>query len=433
MKGDMVVSKEEDRRRLVVEQVVTGKMTLKKASRLLGVSYRQAKRMKRRYKREGLQGLLHHNRGRRAPNEIVPAVRRRVVDLHEEKYGGLNDTHFTEFLKREEGIAVSREWVRQVLREAGKKPKRARRSPRHRSRRPRKEQEGIMVQWDGSPHHWFGPELPPCCLMGAVDDAGGKLVGALFVEAESSVGYLRLLDMISRRHGIPLSVYHDRHSSLVRTDDYWSLEEQLNGCQYPTHVGRVLEELGIQPLPAYSAQAKGRIERLFGVLQDRMIAEMRLDGITDIVAANRWLKAVYIPRYNRQFAKNPLQRGSAFRKIAAKDIHNTICFAYEATVANDNCVRLGGIIIDIPKGKRGKSYARRRVLVKQHLDGSWSVWCNDQKIAVHEATDLREPVRSWKRRETGKASRVKEALQVYIASKPPSPRRGHFAFAVRGT
>jgi hypothetical protein len=266
-----------------------------------------------------------------------------------------------------------------------------------------------------------------------VDDATGILVAALFIPAESSEGYLRLLAMMLHRHGIPLSIYHDRHSTLVRTDDFWTLEEQLQGYQYPTHVGRVLEELGIQSIPAFSPQAKGRIERGFGVLQDRMIAEMRLQGITEMKTANDWLEKNYLNQFNQQFAKKAQKSGSAFVRISKKQIYQTVCFAYEAVVGNDNCVRLGGLIIDIPPGKNGRSYAKKKVLVRQHLDGAWSVWFNDRKIADHEATDFRQPVRSWKRKNRQAKNKAKEAIQVYIASKPAPPKRGHFHFAVKGT
>jgi len=433
VEGEIVLSRKEVQRVRVLEQVVSGRVTLIDAVRLLGVSYRQAKRLKRRYVAEGVAGLAHRGRGRPPENSIDRSRREEVIRLYEEKYKDLNDTHFTEKLEEDEGISLSRETVRSILRMAGKKPKRKRRAKRHYGRRDRKELFGMMIQWDGSPHRWFGPERAPCCLMAAVDDAQGRLLGALFVPAESSEGYLKLLDMILRRHGVPLSIYHDRHSSLVRTDDYWSLEEQLQGFQYPTHVGRVLVELGITSIPAYSPQAKGRIERLFGVLQDRMIPEMRLAGITNMEDANKWLVELYIDRHNARFARPAPEKGSAFRKISKKEIHRTIAFAYEAVVGNDNCARLGGITIDIPPGKNGKGCAKQKVLVRQHLDGTWSVWKGEEKIARHDATEFKKPFRSWKQKDRTAASKTKEALQVYIASKPALPERGHFPLAVRGT
>jgi hypothetical protein len=144
----------------------------------------------------------------------------------------------------------------------------------------------MLVQWDGSPHHWFGEDQPPCCLLSAVDDADSKLLTALFVPEENAEGYMRLLQKLLIRHGVPMAVYHDRHSVFVRLDDSWSIDEQLQGAQYPTHVGRVLQELGICSVQAYSPQAKGRIERSFGTLQDRLLAELHLEGITDMQTAN---------------------------------------------------------------------------------------------------------------------------------------------------
>ena len=275
-----------------------------------------------------------------------------------------------------------------------------------------------MMQWDGSPHHWFGPDRPACCLMCAMDDAESKVLGMLFVEAESSLAYLRLLEMIVRRHGVPLSVYQDRHGALVRTDDYWTIEEQLQGQQYPTHVGRVLQELGIEAISALSPQAKGRIERSFGILQDRLIAELAYEDITDMETANRWLEDHFIADYNRRFGVQAAEPGNAFTKISAQERYQKIAFAYEATVANDNCIRLGGVMIDVPATRQRLSYAKAKVLVKQHLDGRWTVHYKDQIIARHQATPLNEPVRSWKKRQTGGLKRGRSMTQVYISSKP---------------
>ena len=319
-------------------------------------------------------------------------------------------------LQEEEGISISRERVRWILRQAGKPPKRRRRPPKHRSRRPRKLKPGIMMQWDGSPHRWFGQDRRPCCLMSAIDDADSRLLGALFVPAESSVGYLRLLDMVLMSHGKPLSVYQDRHTILTRADNCWSLEGQILGEQFPTHVGRVLRELGIEPISANSPQAKGRVERAFGIMQDRLIAELELRRITDIDDANRWLEEVFIDRYNKRFAKKPRMKGSAFTRVSKRDRYLNIAFAYLATVANDNCVRLGGLIIDIPPGKAHRGYAKAEVLVKQHLDGAWTIWLKDRKIATHPATQLKEPVRAWKRHSRGDPRGARQNDEIGLES-----------------
>lgn len=418
MKGLISLNGKEAHRARVMEQVAAGTVTLKEAARFMNVSYRQAKRIHGRWRQKGLAGLGHGNRGREAGHALAPELAAIILALHDEVYRDFNDTHFTEALQQREGITVSREKVRQILRAAGHGPKRTRRPQRGRRRRPRKTQAGVMMQWDGSPHHWFGREHPPCCLMCAVDDAESKVLGMLLVEAESSLSYLRLLDMVVRRHGVPLSVYQDRHGALVRTDGYWTIEEQLQGQQYPTHVGRVLQDLGIEAISALSPQAKGRIERSFGILQDRLIAELAYEGITDLETANRWLENHFIADYNRRFGVQAAEPGNAFTRISAQERYAKIAFAYEATVGNDNCIRLGGLMIDVPATRKRPSYAKAKVLVKQHLDGRWTVHYRDQVIARHEATVLAEPVRSWKRRTAGDRQRTRSMTQVYISSKP---------------
>lgn len=427
MEGHIVISRKEIHRAHVLKQVLEGHLALNDAAPLLGVSYRQAKRLKKAFVEADLAGLAHGNRGRTPPNALSKSLKAAVLELRDQKYFDFNDCHFTEKLSEKEGITLSRETVRQWLRESGIKPKRKRRPPRHRSRRPRKEQLGRMLQWDGSPHRWFGPDRPACCLMAAVDDATGILVAALFVPTESSISYLSLLQMILEDYGLPMSLYHDRHSSLVRNDTYWSLEEQLQGVQYPTHVGRVLAELGIESIPAYSAQAKGRVENRFKVLQDRLIAEMRLDDITTIEQANAWLKNGFVQRYNKRFAVAPSEPKSAFAPISKAQIKHLVSFAYEAIVGRDNTVRLGGLMIDTPPGPKRCSYAGKKVLVRQHLDGAWSVWWQKQKLATHEPTQLKEPVRSWKKRSVPSAAKAKEMVQVYINSKPAPPPKGSFS------
>jgi transposase len=285
MQERITLSQHEAQRMQVLEQVERGTLTLKAAAPIMKVCYRQAKRILVRYREEGLKGLTHRRRGRPASNTLGPEVRRQVLALHEDKYQKFNDCHFVEMLVKREGLRIGRETVRRWLREAGLRPKRQRRAPKHRSRRPRRPQMGLMMQWDGSPHRWFGPSRPPCSLLHSTDDATGTVLGALLRPQEDAVGYLRLLDMVARRHGLPASVYQDRHSALFRNDDHWSHEEELAGVRFPTHVGRVLQELAIEAIPAYSAQAKGRIERQGGTLQDRLIAEMALEGITDIEQA----------------------------------------------------------------------------------------------------------------------------------------------------
>lgn len=395
-----------------------GKITLGEAGKKIGVSYRQAKRIKRALRVKGIKGILHGNTGRTPWNRTADWIRQKVLEFSKELYRDFNDMHFTEKLSEDQEIELSRETVRKLRRRAGIEPKRRRRAPGHRKRRERKAQEGAMVLWDGSPHHWLGSDQPACCLMAAIDDATGKVLVARFFPFEGSSGYLWLLREVVKRYGIPLVMYHDRHGSLHRNDSHWSLEEQLAGRQEPTQVGLALEALGIESIAALSPQAKGRIERLFGTLQDRLIAELGLEGVQNLQEANRFLK-FFIPRFNRRFAVCPRESEKAWRKAPPDlDLDRMISFRYRSVVGNDNSVRIGGLILDLPPGPHRRSYAKAHVEVRQLLNGSWKVYYQDQLIAKHPSTELRDPVRALKH-----SRRIKGAPSeqwVYWASAPSS-------------
>jgi len=402
----------------VMGLVEVGKITLKEAGEKIGVSYRQAKRIRRAVRQKGAKGLIHGNVGRPPPNRISEALRQRMLELSREKYKEFNDTHFVEKLVEQEGIEVSRETMRRLRRRAGMEPKRRRRAPQHRKRRERMAQEGAMVLWDGSPHLWFGPEHLACCLMAAMDDARGELLAARFFPFEGSSGYLWLLKTMVKQYGIPLIIYHDRHGALHRNDSHWNLEEQLAGRQEPTQVGWALEALAIRSIAALSPQAKGRIEKLFGTLQDRLGAELRSEGIHTLEEANVFLKH-FIRRFNHRFGVSPRDSQKAWRKVPKDlDLDRVFSFRYSSTVGNDNTVRIGGLVLDIAPGPNRRSYAKAKVEVRQLLNGSWRVYYQDQVIAKHPSTELRDPVRALKH-----SRRIKGASHeqwVYWASAPPA-------------
>ncbi|MCA1601428.1 MAG: ISNCY family transposase [Acidobacteria bacterium] len=407
MKEDKIfVNQEQLQRWQLIELVRAGQITLKEAAAKMGVSYRQAKRLKHAVEAEGLEALRHGNCGRRAWNRTNPELCQQVLDLSKNIYKGFNDTHFAEILGGREAIDLSRETIRKLRRQAGIAPKQQRKAKKHYKRRARKAQEGMMLLWDGSPHAWFGLAHPSCCLLAAIDDATSRVVAARFFPFEGSVGYFWLLRQVVDQFGIPLSIYQDRHAALRRNDDNWSLEEQLAGRQEPTQVGLALEMLGIKPIFALSPQAKGRVERLFGTLQDRLVAELTLNKVSGIEEANEFLATSFIEGFNRRFAVSPRETEKAWRPVAKEiDVERIISFRYLATVSNDNAVRLGGVIIDIPPGPRGRSYARTRVEVRQLLDGSWRVYASDRLIARHLSTTLTEPVRALQRKRRGKGGR----------------------------
>jgi len=410
------ISQRELTRYDVLRRVLDGTISLKDAAVYMGVCYRQAKRLKRKAC-SGAAGLVHGNRGRPPSNKLGAPFREKILGLSEDGYAKFNDSHFTDEL-RKQGIEVSRESVRALRRGAGIPPKRKRRPRKHHKCRPRKTSEGLMVLWDGSPHRWFGDDVEACCLMAAMDDATGGILSLLFCDVECSWAYLKLLHQVVSRHGVPCSVYQDKHTALKRNDDYWSLEEELAGRQEPTQVGLALEALGIEAIFANSPQAKGRVENLFKTLQDRLVAQMAFRGIKDIATANAYLDSEYIDEFNAQFAK-PAEAEHKWRRLrAGVDLERICSFRYRAKVGNDNAVRFCKLVFDIPPGPGGCSYAGVDAELRQLLDGSWRIYYKDRLIATAQSTEVHEPFRTKTRRRDAKAAYSCE--WVYLASRQPT-------------
>jgi transposase len=400
-----------------VERIGSGRLTIGEAAEVLGLSGRQVRRLRRAVERRGDAGVVHGNQGRPPSNRITEELRARIMELRRKTYDGFNDQHFTEKLCGVEGVTISRASVQRLLRAAGIGPPRRRRAPTHRRRRDRKPQAGLMILWDGSRHEWLEERGPMLCLMGAIDDATGELLpGAHFVAQECAAGYLRVLKAIAEEKGLPFSAYMDRHGSLKRNDDHWTLAEELRGVQDPTQVGRALQALAIEVIYALSPQAKGRVERLWGTLQDRLVSELRLAGATTAEEANAVLEA-FRAAHNRRFAIRPADATPAWRAVRRRTDLERICsFYYEATVLNDNTVRLAGMVIDIPPGPRKRSYAGGRSEVRQFLDGSWRVYRGDTVIATAAASSPGE-LRALRRRRPPSAASVGETP---VALRAPS-------------
>lgn len=369
------------------------------------------KRLRRKVKERGVEGLLHGNRGKSPNNKTVSEKIKQVLHLARGRYQGLNDTHLTEKLKEKEQITLSRTTVRTVLRQAGIVAVRKRGVKRHYKRRERKAQEGALLLWDGSPHRWFGEEQGQWSLMAVVDDATGALLYGVFALEEDAQSYLICLREILLEKGIPLALYMDRHGIFRRNDDHWSVEEQLAGEQTPTQVGQALRSLGIRPIFALSPQAKGRVERLFNTLQDRLVQELRLAAI----AATPFLNGPFKTDFNARFAKPARESQGAWRPLPkGLDVDRICSFAYQATVGNDNAVRLGGMILDIPSGPRRRGYAKARVEVRQLLDGRWRVYHKDALLVEITPPVMPTPLRTLRRKhrkpKTGKKPQVAKAL-----------------------
>ena len=427
------MSQQELQRYHLLRSVIEEKITLTAAATALGISLRQARRLKGQVAAHGTHGVRHGNRGRPPAQTVDATTRQRVVQLSRETYPDANDSHFTELLAAHEGIVLARATVSRLRRAAGIAPKRKRRVTRqHHQRRERKAAMGAMVLWDGSTHRWFGAAQPACCLLAAIDDATSTVVGAVFVPQECSAGYLTVLKQVVTHYGIPGSLYQDRHSALKRNDAHWSLEEQLAGRQEPTQVGAALEALGITPIFALSPQAKGRVERLWGTLQDRLTVELRLAGITTLEAANVFLPS-FLARHHVQFAIAPHQTPAVWRTPRGLDLDRLLAFRYQATVGHDNAVRLGGQLFDIPPGPRGTGYARQTVEVRQFLDGRWRIYLQDRLLLDAPATPVVEPIRSYRRHPTARAAQEAVVVPDAPAGTATGMRRtrGHGISATR--
>lgn len=369
----------EEKRLEVIQRVFRGELTVTKAALVLGVSERQCYRIKAQVTRRGARGVVHGNRGRPSQRKVKEKTLKRIVELAKGKYRGFNDHHLTEKLMEHEGIELSREKVRRTLRACGILSPRKKRAPKHRSRRERRAAEGMMLQVDGSPHDWLEGRGPRLCLVGGIDDASGKVPRAFFEVAESSWAYFRLFSEIFKTHGLPYSVYADRHS-IFWTDREPTLEEQLVNTRPSTEVGRGLEELGVTLIPAGSPQAKGRIERLWGTFQDRLVSELRLAGAKTKEQAQAVLDRV-LPDHNRKFSKPAARSEPAWRKATATEIEQALCFKQQRTVAKDNTVTFEGTVFQIPKNSPSRSYANKRILVHVLLDGAVEFFYQKEKIA----------------------------------------------------
>jgi transposase len=424
---ELRVSQRELHRLHVVRLTLEGRESVGRGAKLLGISARQMKRLRRKMRQGGVVGLVHGNRGKPAWNKTRSEKLRKVIQLARGCYQGLNDTHLTEKLKEKEQINLSRPTVRRVLRAAGIAAVRKRGVTRHYKRRERKAQEGALLLWDGSPHRWFGEKLGEYSLMAVIDDATGKFVCGVFARQEDAQSYLICLRQTLLENGIPWAIYMDRHGIFRRNDDHWTVQEQLAGKQTPTQVAQALLALGIEPIFALSPQAKGRVERLFNTLQDRLVQELRLARITCPEPATLFINGSFKADFNARFAKPARESQAAWRPLpTGLDVDRICSFRYEATVGNDNAVRLGGMILDIPAGPRRRGYARARVELRQLLDGRWRVYYKNELLVETTPPAVQLPLRTLRRKYRTIKSRKTVESKNRSKKRPP-----YFAYSAR--
>ena len=338
------------------------------AAELLGIGERTFRRWRQRFEDEGEAGLLDRRLGK-ASGRRVPVDREAEVEtLYRTRYSGFTAKHFHEHLVQRHNFAWSYTWTKTFLHSKGLL-ERAERRGAHRRKRPRRPLPGMMLHQDGSRHAWLGGQ-PALDLIVTLDDATSAILSAFLVEEEGTASTFRALREVFERHGLPLSLYTDRGAHYFYTAD----ATEKAGRAGLTQVGRALEHLGVEHIAAYSPQARGRSERAFHTLQDRLTKELALAGVDDIEGANAFIRDVYIPAHNARFAIAAEQEGSAFVAIPGVDLAEVLCVQEDRDVGNDNCVRFKTLRLQIPESPLRAHFVKARVKVRQYPDGTHAVF-----------------------------------------------------------
>jgi len=412
---DQILMGDREARRLgLIQAALRGKVTNREGAAALEISTRQFRRLRRRVEQEGARGVVHGNRGRCSPRRLPAATRTRVRELLTGDVK-INDHHLAELVS-DEGMPVSPASVRRERQSLKLAPKRRRRAPRHRRRRERVGRRGAMVLIDGSPFTWFNEQERRYSLLGAIDDATGEILALNFRPTEDLHGYVVLLRDVIQQHGVPVTLYGDRSGILIRSDPHWTIEEELAGRQRPTQFGRMMEELAIRFIAATSPQAKGRIERLWGTLQDRLVTELRLKKLTTLAEATAYLDP-FIVRHNRRWACSPRETCSAFR-TAPRDLDRILACRYSRVVARDNTVSIPGRWAQLPPGPGGRSWHRAVVEVRELLDGRLRVFHARKGLLMEQANSTPSFVL-----EPRDGSRRALRVRKEIGSGPQRPER----------
>ncbi len=356
-----------------------GALSMLEAGELLGMSERQFRRYRDRFEEDGLEGLVDRRLGKPSPKRVPARERDRMLELYREAYRGWNVKHFHEHLRRDHGFRWGYTWVKTQLHTAGL-VERAKRRGAHRRKRERKPFEGMMLHQDGSRACWLAGE-PPFDLIVTMDDATSTIYSAFLVEEEGTASSFRALLEVFTAHGLPSSLYTDRGSHYFYTP-------QADGPvdkQHLTQVGRALKQLGIEHIPAYSPEARGRSERMFGTLQDRLIKELALAGIADITAANQFIREVYLPQHNSRFAKPAALADSAFVAADPALLAEILCLEEERIVARDNTVVYGRRRLQLPANPSRAHYVKATVKVREYPDGTLAVFHGPRRLARYDA------------------------------------------------
>jgi transposase len=387
MEEHLKMSQKERSRLGVMQQVKAEQLTLVAAAQVLGLGYRQVKRVWRRYRQQGDKGLVHRGRGRPGNRTKPQQFKQRVLVRYAERYAGFGPTLACEHLSQE-GLAVDHETLRRWLLASGAWTIQRRRQ-KHRSWRERKPCFGQLVQMDGSDHDWFEGRAPRAVLMVMIDDATNR-THARFAEAETTRAAYDVFEGYVRHYGLPQGLYVDR-DSIYKTSREPSIEEQLAGEPPLTQFGRAMKQLGVALDLAYSPQAKGRVERRNGLLQDRLVKELRLAGISDLKAANAFLEEQFLPQLNRRFCVAPAQPADVHRGVP-RHLKEVLSWEEERVVQQDWTVSWQGRYFQIAARHEGLCLVKKKIIVRELRDGTIQLVWSGQKLQWEELPQ--RPVRA---------------------------------------
>lgn len=353
-----------------------GRLTQEEAALLLGVCERTFRRYIVRYEEQGMEGLIDQRLGqishKRAPVDEVVAL----ADLYGNRYRGFAVKHFYSWYRRAHGGIRSYTWVKNTLQSKRLVPKYSQKGT-HRKQRPRAPYIGMMLHQDGSKHEWVTGKLWD--LIVTMDDATSEHYSMFFVEEEGTQSSFQGIAEVIETHGVFASLYSDRGSHYWYTPEAGGKVDKENLTQF----GRAMRQLGVEMIPAYSPEARGRSERAFRTHQERLIKELAVAGITDINQANDYILNVYLPAYNDEFAMVPEEAASMFIPWAGTPIEDILCEQYERTVGNDNCVKFDGLILQIPKDQYRYHYVKVKVRVHRYPDGCLAIFHGHRKLAIY--------------------------------------------------
>lgn len=356
----------------------SAELNQEEAAELLGVSERTFRRWQARYEEDGEAGLVDRRLGR-ASGKRVPLDREQEVEaLYRQRYSGFTAKHFHEHLVRDHGFAWGYTWTKLFLQSRGLLMK-APRKGAHRRKRERRPLPGMMLHQDGSRHQWLEGR-PALDLIVTLDDATGTIYSAFLVEEEGTASTFRALKEVFGAHGLPMSLYTDRGAHYFRTAETGGKIDR----GHLTQVGRALAQLGVEHIGAYSPQARGRSERAFGTLQDRLVKELALAGIASIEAANAFIREIYLPAHNARFDVAAAQPGLAFTPIPGVNLDEVLCVQEERQVGNDNCVSYRTLKLQIPESPMRPHFVKAQVKVHVYPDGSHAIFHGPRCIGRYD-------------------------------------------------